>query len=252
MRDGSAGTEAAYDGRRAALVAVVAVTLLVVLLVTVAASIGPGDVLRGGGLANFDSPSPTESSESPTATASDGNAQPDDLPVVLSILMTGLFVLFVIVVFAVAGIALREAWKELSRIRLRRRQRREHVDFEVVEAPGAEDAVAEAIAGDAAAQLASLREGTPRNGIVACWAHFERQAEQAGVHPLPWETSSEFALRILEMVRADTSAVSGLAELFREARFSEHEVTEQQRGHAVELLGQIHASLGRRTTGSRS
>ena len=252
MPNGSREAEAAYDGRRAALVAVVAVTLLVVLLVTVAASMGPGDVLRGGGLANFGSPSPTESSESPSATATGGNAQPDDLPLFLSILMTGLFVLFVVVVLGVAGLALREAWKELGRFRLRRRQRREHVDFDVVEAPGAEEAVATAIAGDAAAQLASLREGTPRNGIVACWAHFERQAEQAGVHPLPWETSSEFALRILEMVRADTSAVSALAELFREARFSEHEVTEGQRERAVELLGQIHASLGRRPTGSRS
>jgi hypothetical protein len=52
-------------------------------------------------------------------------------------------------------------------------------------------------------------------------------------------------------VQADTSAVSALAELFREARFSEHELTEEQRGRAVDLLGRIHASLGRRVaTGS--
>ncbi len=61
----------------------------------------------------------------------------------------------------------------------------------------------------------------------------------------PWETSSEFALRILDMVRADTSAVSALAELFREARFSEHEVTEADRSAAIDRLAQIHASLGR-------
>ena len=46
--------------------------------------------------------------------------------------------------------------------------------------------------------------------------------------------SSEFTLRILDLVEADPRAVSALAALFREARFSEHEVTEDDRQPAID------------------
>jgi hypothetical protein len=45
-------------------------------------------------------------------------------------------------------------------------------------------------------------------------------------------------------VSADPSAVSRLAALYREARFSEHEITEDNRQAAVEALRDIHASIG--------
>ncbi len=45
----------------------------------------------------------------------------------------------------------------------------------------------------------------------------------------PWETSSEFTLRLLDRVSADDAAVSRLEGLYREARFSDHEIDESRR-----------------------
>jgi hypothetical protein len=60
----------------------------------------------------------------------------------------------------------------------------------------------------------------------------------------PWETSSEFILRLLDAVSADAAAVTRLELLYREARFSTHQIDEVRREAAVEALDAIHASLG--------
>ena len=115
------------------------------------------------------------------------------------------------------------------------------VDFDVLDDP---EPLAEEIRADAADQLALLLGGTPRNAIVACWDRFEEHAERAHVARRPWETSSEFTLRLLDRVSADPAAVARLEALYREARFSDHEIDEPRRLAAVEALDAIHASLG--------
>jgi hypothetical protein len=115
------------------------------------------------------------------------------------------------------------------------------VEFDVLEAP---ERVADAILDDAADQLALLLGGTPRNAIVACWDRFEEQGERVGVARQPWETSSEYTIRLLDLVQADSAAVSRLERLYHEARFSEHEIDESRRDSAVEALEAIHQSLG--------
>ena len=52
------------------------------------------------------------------------------------------------------------------------------------------------------------------------------------------------ALRILDLAEADDGAVRRLAELYREARFSDHEVTEEHRSQALAALTGIRRSLG--------
>jgi hypothetical protein len=116
-----------------------------------------------------------------------------------------------------------------------------HVDFDVLDDP---DQLTEEMRRDAADQFALLLGGTPRNAIVACWDRFEEQAERVDVARKPWETSSEFTMRLLDVVAADPAAVSRLERLYREARFSEHEIDESRRASAVEALRDIHASLG--------
>ena len=91
--------------------------------------------------------------------------------------------------------------------------------------------------------------GSPRNAVVEAWHLFETSAGRVGAVRKPWETSSEFTLRVLDAVHADPHAVARLAQLYREARFSEHELTEDDRAAAVEALDAVHASL-RSTTGS--
>ena len=73
---------------------------------------------------------------------------------------------------------------------------------------------------------------------------FEIQGDRAGVGRHSWETSSEFALRMLERVDAESGAVNRLAGLYREARFSDHEITESHRADALVALDRIRRSLG--------
>ena len=49
---------------------------------------------------------------------------------------------------------------------------------------------------------------------------------------------------MLDLVDADPAAVSRLAGLYREARFSEHELTEADRPAALEALDAIHRTIG--------
>ena len=107
------------------------------------------------------------------------------------------------------------------------------------------DAVALEMAADAAAQRQLLVEtDSPRNAVVACWHRFESQAETAGVGRHQWETSSEYTMRVLDLVDAYEPAVSRLAALYREARFSEHELTERHRADALAALDEIHRTIG--------
>jgi hypothetical protein len=115
------------------------------------------------------------------------------------------------------------------------------VDFDVLDDP---EPLVEEIRRDADEQFELLLGGHPRNAIVECWDRFEEQAERVNASRKPWETSSEFTLRLLEAVSADAEAVSSLESLYREARFSEHEIDESQRQVAVAALRRIHASLG--------
>ena len=104
--------------------------------------------------------------------------------------------------------------------------------------------LAEEIRQDADDQFALLLGGSPRNAIVACWDRFEEQAERVNAARKPWETSSEFTLRLLDAVSADEAAVARLEALYHEARFSAHEIDESRREAAVEALQAIHLSLG--------
>jgi hypothetical protein len=120
-------------------------------------------------------------------------------------------------------------------------KRPEYVDFDVLDDP---EPLVEEMRRDADEQFELLMGGSPRNAIVACWDRFEEQAERVKAARKPWETSSEFTLRLLEAVSADDVPVTRLEALYREARFSEHEIDESRREAAVEALRAIHASLG--------
>ena len=116
----------------------------------------------------------------------------------------------------------------------------ERVDFDVLAAPAV---MSVAILEDAEEQRQLLAEGAPDNAILQCWHRFESQASTTGMTRRTWETSSEFTLRVLELVAADSAAVARLAGLYREARFSEHEMTEDDRAAAIAALDAIHAGL---------
>jgi hypothetical protein len=91
----------------------------------------------------------------------------------------------------------------------------------------------------------ALTAGDVRNGIVACWVVLEEAAAEAGVARLPAETPTEFVVRFLHALDVDPRPVAGLAELYREARFSTHPMDEDARTRAHQALGAVLDELDR-------
>ena len=228
-----------------AVTAVLGATGLLLVLVTWAASIGPDRVVSGGHIERV-APTPTTASANPYGWNPLQGIRGDhrgDTPGWLGVVAFALEVLTLsVVLFLVVRLL-----DKLRRMRVRRIRRRrgdgrpQRVDFEVL---GSAAQVAEAMAGDADEQRAELAlEGEPRNAIVAVWHRFEQQAVRAGVERRAWQTTAEFVLGVLDRVGADRGAVSRLADLYREARFSDHSMTEEHRRAALAALDEIHAGL---------
>jgi hypothetical protein len=230
-----------------AVVAVLGAAGLLLVLVTWSASIGPDRVVSGGHVERIrpDEPSLATATDDPEKDPVE-EARKQERGEPPAWVAAVAFVLELLTVCVVAFLALRllrklhGLWKGRTR---RRRSPPEAVEFEVL---GTAAHVTEVIEEDAAEQRAELaEEGEPRNAIVACWHRFEQQAVRGGVERRPWQTTAEFVLGVLDLVAADRGAVARLADLYREARFSDHPMTDEHRRAALEALDTIHHSLGR-------
>ena len=93
---------------------------------------------------------------------------------------------------------------------------------------------------------AALADSDLRNGIVACWVLLEETAAQVGVPRLPSETATELVVRFLHTLDVDPRPVATLAKLYHEARFSTHELPADAQTRAERSLADVHASLARR------
>ena len=233
--------------RRAALTSVVAVVGCVCLLLVVslwAASIGPDRALRGPGLQRV-TPTATPTTDSPSGTPSSINDVERTLehpgkpnPILKAIGLVVELMLAAALLWLAFRLArrLRAAWRD----RVRAPDRPEHVDFEVLEEPAPSP---EEVERETRAALDLLDQGEPRNAIVAAWERFEQSADDLGFGRRPWETSSEFVLRMLAVVSADHGAVMRLEGLYREARYSTHVLGESRREEARAALLDIQSSL---------
>jgi hypothetical protein len=63
------------------------------------------------------------------------------------------------------------------------------------------------------------------------------------VEPRRSETSAEFVVRTLRAIDVDPRPIGALAALYREARFSDHELGEARRTAAREALQALHEEL---------
>lgn len=252
-------------------VAAVAATCLFMVLVAWATLLGPDEVFTGPGPRPGPATTPTNTCiPLPVRTLADGTTEvviPEDFvdrdycdppaagsdeyrdiveqnppPLWLKVLVW-LFLGAVLVAAAafVAWVVVLAARDVLAR---RGEGVRTEIEFTTLDEPVR---VAEQVARDAEAQDALLRDGDPRNAIVGAWHRFEVQGERAGVPRRASETSSEYAIRILDLAEADTGPVNRLAELYREARFSDHPITEEHRSEALAALAAIRRSLAVRT-----
>jgi hypothetical protein len=116
------------------------------------------------------------------------------------------------------------------------------VDDEVAPPPLV-DAVAEG--------LRELDQGGPGEGVVACWVQLERAAADAGTHRAAPETASELVGRLIDRHPVSSGPLLRLADLYREARYSRHELPESARAEARAALEQLRAQLVSRPVGSR-
>ena len=92
----------------------------------------------------------------------------------------------------------------------------------------------------------ALSESDPRNAVVACWVALEEAARRSGLRDDPSETAAELTTRVLGRWQVDADAIGSLSAAYREARFSRHPVTEEQRDQAIAALERIHEDLRQR------
>jgi hypothetical protein len=232
---------------RPALVATLATAgaCVLVVLVAWAALIGPQQVFAGDGPEKRPESS-TSAEDAPIDTA--GTTRDDvermDPPTWVRVLLN--VVGGAIQLAALAGMLL-VAFLLVRRAHTAWALRRVHEEPATGEFEALDDRhrVAAAMAEDGAEQARLLEEGEPRNAIVECWHRFEVQAERAGLGRRPAETASELALRMLDVADVDRAAVTRLLELYREARFSGHELGEDDRAAALDALARIRAGAAR-------
>jgi hypothetical protein len=84
----------------------------------------------------------------------------------------------------------------------------------------------------------------PREAIIACYAAMERELENSPeIIPLESDTPSEVLARAVEHHALGEDTATELVDLFEEARFSPHVMTEQHRETAVRVLRLVLAEL---------
>lgn len=103
---------------------------------------------------------------------------------------------------------------------------------------------------EAAAADEALGVGSPKNAIVACWMQLERGVAASGLQRLPAETSLEYVERVVAASSVRPEPIQELADLYREARFSRHDMSEADRGRARVLLQDVVEAVRHGTVGS--
>jgi hypothetical protein len=136
-----------------------------------------------------------------------------------------------------AVVAVMVLWRNRPTFERRRRRRDRDRPLDVLAD------VATTISDSATAQRSALRRGSPRNAIIECWLLLEAAVERAGVQRRPADTSAELTARVLADHDVDAAAIATLAALYREARFSDHEMHETSRQAAIEALDRVHDRL---------
>jgi hypothetical protein len=213
------------------------VVLLGVLVLVWAATTGPVRMLSGSGR-TFVFPTPSATSTQPSESSSTGNLREvtKDVAPQFHLAWLGDLIAWTVLVGIGIGLFLGLRWLWIHRWQAPAKP--EEVEFDVLP-----DRLVEALRHDAAAQHAAVEAGDPRNGIVACWLRLQEAVSEAGLPPHRSETSSEFVVRALHSLDLDPRAIGRLAALYREARFSEHELGEDARTAARDALHALHADL---------
>ncbi|WP_432831693.1 DUF4129 domain-containing protein [Dactylosporangium sp. CA-092794] len=86
-------------------------------------------------------------------------------------------------------------------------------------------------------------DADPRRAVIACWVRLERAAAAAGTPRLIGDSPTELVTRLLSAHRVSRPTLEGFADVYREARYATHPVTERSRQDAIAALRQLRAEL---------
>lgn len=179
-------------------------------------------------------PTPSTDAEAEAARIAQENRELGAIP-----LLQIATVLYVTVVVVLLGVG---AWFLIGYLRDGGRRRWGRIDPQVYPAPA--PAPAPAIASAVEQALVMTEQGEAREAVIACWLLLGRAAAVAGSPARPAETAGEFAVRLAGEQMLSESALARLADLYREARFSRHPVTDDLRRSARRALGVLQSELG--------
>jgi hypothetical protein len=181
----------------------------------------------------------------PVAPPAPEPGAPVELPWVRGLLNTLAGLVILVLIGGGVILALTELRPSLWAGRFHRRWRTSE-DFDVLP-----DVFETSLNVDVEAAHAALAQGRPRNAIVACWMQLERDAAEVGLPRLEAETPTEYVERVVAASSVEPRPIGELASLYREARFSRHELGELHRERAVRALNGVVAALRDRADVSR-
>lgn len=88
-----------------------------------------------------------------------------------------------------------------------------------------------------------LDRGTSSEAVINAWLALERTAQTIGIDDDVSRTPAELVAEVLGGFNVDRGAIERLAALYREARFSEHPIGEEQREAARQALRRVREDL---------
>lgn len=91
--------------------------------------------------------------------------------------------------------------------------------------------------------LVGLRRGDREQAIINCWLRLQELVESVGYQASDWQTSSELVASWQRVLPVSRPALEELAELYREARFSSHRMSDESVQRATAALSRLHAEL---------
>ncbi len=81
--------------------------------------------------------------------------------------------------------------------------------------------------------------------------YLEEHAATLGLPRTDAETSSEYVERVVASSSVDPAPISGFAAMYREARFSDHEVGDAHRERAIITLRRVSSALSSSADGPK-
>jgi uncharacterized membrane protein YidH (DUF202 family) len=109
---------------------------------------------------------------------------------------------------------------------------------------GEGDALAEHLADALDDTLDDLRaEPDPRRAVVAAFARLERTLAAAGAPRARAETADEYVARVLQQLEVHADAITRLAGLFDQAKFSQHRIDLAMKEDAISALEHVRDEL---------